>query len=77
MTGTPATRRSHARFKEVQPAYDILSDPERRQELRPYGFDGRSARSGVVSQSGYVSFDFEQISDLGGIIWRPLGEPAA
>src|SRR4051795_5475793 len=49
----PGDKKSEASFKEVQKAYDVLSDPEKRSlfdQVGPSAFDGTSAgpRSGAA-----------------------------
>jgi molecular chaperone DnaJ len=59
----PGDESSEAKFKEVQTAYDVLSDPEKRKQYDAFG-NGRARGGGP----GGVPFDFNlQDFDLGDI----------
>jgi molecular chaperone DnaJ len=60
----PGDESSEAKFKEVQTAYDVLSDPEKRKQYDAFG-NGRARGGGGP---GGVPFDFNlQDFDLGDI----------
>jgi molecular chaperone DnaJ len=68
----PGDKAAEAKFKEVQTAYDVLSDPEKREQYDAFG-NGR-VRGGAGGPGG-VPFDFNledfDLSDiLGGIFNR-------
>jgi molecular chaperone DnaJ len=68
----PGDAAAEAKFKEVQTAYDVLSEPEKRKQYDSFG-NGR-ARSGTGGAGG-VPFDFNlqdfDLSDiLGGVFTR-------
>ena len=60
-----------ARFKEIQGAYDLLSDPEKRQAYDTFGSaNGRMGGPGFGGGAGpqFADFDLSNLSDLfGGI----------
>lgn len=54
------------RFKEIQEAYDILSDDQKRSAYDQYGFAGAQSYSGFNGGSGFSGFssDFGDLGDL-------------
>lgn len=60
----PNDSRAEAKFKEVKKAYDILSDPSRRQQFDSYGFTGdeQQGPGGFGGfEGGGFGFNFEDI----------------
>ena len=58
----PGDKEAEDRFKEIQAAYDVLSDPEKRKQYDAFGSaDGRGAPRGAD-----FNFDFGDLSDLFG-----------
>jgi len=55
----PGDEAAESRFKEVQHAYDVLADPEKRKQYDAFGADGR----GRAGTSGASRFDFD-LGDL-------------
>jgi molecular chaperone DnaJ len=57
-------KEAEERFKEVQGAYDVLSDPEKRKRYDAFG--SADGRTGFPGGGGNFNFDFGDISDLFG-----------
>src|SRR5256884_9768516 len=49
----PGDKQAEAHFKEVQEAYDVLSDKERRAQYDRFGFAGAGARAGPGGPGGF------------------------
>jgi molecular chaperone DnaJ len=78
----PGDKSSEERFKTVQEAYDILSDPQKRQMFDQYGFysdqvkgngGGAGAGPGTGPGFGFEGFDFSDVFSQAGAGARPGG----
>jgi molecular chaperone DnaJ len=67
----PGDEAAETRFKEIQHAYDVLGDPEKRKQYDAFGGDGRGRRGGP---SGPTGFDFNVADfDLGDLLGGVFG----
>lgn len=83
----PGDKKAEARFKEIQAAYDVLGDAERRSQFDQFGAGGPRpdfqdwARRGSAQQpfEGVNSVDFENLGDFRSIFeaFFSRGGPAA
>jgi molecular chaperone DnaJ len=69
----PGDAESEARFKEVQTAYDVLSDPEKRKQYDAFG----SRDGGRGFQQGNFDFDLGDLGDLGDLFGGIFGRGRA
>ncbi|MBN2265925.1 MAG: molecular chaperone DnaJ [Candidatus Aminicenantes bacterium] len=70
----PGDKTAEARFKEIQEAYAVLSDPKKRSDYDAYGDLGsahRGAGPGAAGGAGFEGFDF---SDYGSSTFRDFFE---
>jgi molecular chaperone DnaJ len=68
----PENKESEARFKEASEAYQVLSDPEKRELYDRYGHDGPRGAGGGFSNVGDI---FSAFSDIFGDMFGGQGQP--
>jgi molecular chaperone DnaJ len=64
----PGDNAAEERFKEVQNAYDVLSDPEKRKQ-----YDSPTGFAGPARGSGFNGGDFADLGDLGDLFGGLFG----
>jgi molecular chaperone DnaJ len=60
----PDDRQAEERFKEIQNAYDVLSNPDKRRQYDAFGAAG--GRAGAGAGPGGIRFEQFDLGDLGG-----------
>src|SRR3954464_6577075 len=58
----PGNKEAEERFKEIQGAYDVLSDPAKRKQYDAFG--SADGRAGEGFPGGGAGFDFHDLGDL-------------
>jgi molecular chaperone DnaJ len=69
----PGDTAAEDRFKEVQGAYDVLSDPEKRKQYDRFGSANGRGGPGGFAWNASEGFDFGDIGDLGEIFGGLFG----
>src|SRR5262252_8273931 len=68
----PGDASAEERFKEVQTAYDVLSDPEKRKKYDTFGANGAPGGFNVGG-----NFDFGDLGDIGNLFGNLFGGGAS
>lgn len=72
----PGDAAAEAKFKEIQAAYDVLGDPEKRKQYDRGGlFGGGNAAGGAGGPGGFGGFDTGSFSDIFSNIFGGAGGP--
>jgi molecular chaperone DnaJ len=69
----PGDDAAEERFKEVQSAYDLLSDPEKRQAYDTFGQAGARGFPGGGADTGGMRFEEFDLSNLGDLLGGMFG----
>ncbi len=61
----PGDKEAERKFKEIQEAYDVLSDPKKREQYDKYGFVGdfKTPQGEAYDFGGFDGFDFGSFGD--------------
>ncbi len=69
----PGDKEAEDRFKEIQGAYDVLSDPEKRKQYDAFGAANGRRGPGGFTWNATEGFDFGDLGDLGDLFGGLFG----
>lgn len=71
----PGDKEAEAKFKEASEAYEVLSDPQKRQRYDQFGHAGVDPSYGAGGSSGFGAggFDFGDLGDIFGDLFGSFG----
>lgn len=70
----PGDKAAEAKFKEIQEAYSILSDPKKKSQYDQFGFVGDVPPRGASQQQGFSGFEGFDFSGTGSASFRDFFE---
>lgn len=70
----PGDKAAEAKFKDIQEAYSVLSDPKKKRQYDQFGFVGDMPPPGASQQQGFAGFEGFDFSGAGSASFRDFFE---